>query len=99
MWRSSDDIAHRYPSAVATLSRRAKARQRLNVVCVVQTLTVVALRVSQDLIETAFEHSVDGGRSNPLLGSRLHDFGFRGCTSVEQVFARRVALPQSRSAF
>ena len=39
---------------------------------------------AQDLIEAAFEHSVDGGRSNPLLGSRLHDFGFRGCTSVEQ---------------
>lgn len=39
---------------------------------------------AQELIETAFEHSVDGGRSNPLLGSRLHDFGFRGCTSVEQ---------------
>ena len=27
---------------------------------------------------------MDGGRSNPLLGSRLHDFGFRGCTCMEQ---------------
>ena len=45
---------------------------------------------AQDLIEAAFEHSVDGGRSHPLLGSRLHDFGFRGCTSVEQVPAGRV---------
>ena len=28
--------------------------------------------------------SVDGGRASPLLRSRLHDFGFRGCTCVEQ---------------
>lgn len=40
----------------------------------------------QDIIEAAFEHSVDGGASNVLLGSRLHDFGFRGCTCVEQVW-------------
>ena len=53
--------ACRYPSAVATLSRRCK-----------------------DRIEEAFEASVDGGRDSPLLSSRLHDFGFRGCTGVEQ---------------
>ena len=51
----------RYPSCVATLSRRAK-----------------------DVIEAAFEKSVDGGHQSPLVGSRLHDFGFRGCTCVEQ---------------
>ena len=36
------------------------------------------------MIEAAFERSVDGGRDSPLLGSRLHDFGFRGCTCLEQ---------------
>ncbi|KAL3163136.1 hypothetical protein ABBQ32_009548 [Trebouxia sp. C0010 RCD-2024] len=51
----------RYPTTVATLSRRAK-----------------------DRIEAAFERSVEGGVGSPLLGSRLHDFGFRGCTCVEQ---------------
>ena len=51
----------RYPSCVATLSRRAK-----------------------DVIEAAFEKSVDGGHQSLLVGSRLHDFGFRGCTCVEQ---------------
>lgn len=51
----------RYPTTVATLSRRAR-----------------------DRIETAFEQSVDEGRNSSLLGSRLHDFGFRGCTCVEQ---------------
>ena len=51
----------RYPSCVATLSRRAK-----------------------DVIEAAFEKSVDGGHQSPVVGSRLHDFGFRGCTCVEQ---------------
>jgi nicotinamide phosphoribosyltransferase len=50
-----------YPTAVATLSRRAK-----------QTIT------------NGFEVSVDGGGSSPFLNSRLHDFGFRGCTCVEQ---------------
>lgn len=51
----------RYPTTVATLSRRAR-----------------------DRIEAAFERSVEGGSSNPLVGTRLHDFGFRGCTCVEQ---------------
>ena len=27
---------------------------------------------------------MEGGASSPLLSSRLHDFGFRGCTCVEQ---------------
>lgn len=51
----------RYPTTVATLSRRCR-----------------------DLIEQGFEKTVDMGRGSPLLGSRLHDFGFRGCTCVEQ---------------
>ena len=52
---------HRYPTTVATLSRRTK-----------------------DAIEAAFERSVDAGRGSPLVGSRLHDFGFRGCSGLEQ---------------
>lgn len=51
----------RYPTSVATLSRRSK-----------------------DIIEAAFERSSDAGTASPLMGSRLHDFGFRGCTCVEQ---------------
>lgn len=51
----------RYPTTVATSSRRAR-----------------------DVIEAAFDTSVEGGRSNPLVLSRLHDFGFRGCCTVEQ---------------
>ena len=43
---------------------------------------------AQDIIEVAFEKSVDGGRASPMLGSRLHDFGFRGCTCVEQASQR-----------
>lgn len=41
-------------------------------------------RRARDTIEAAFAASVDGGAYSPLLPSRLHDFGFRGCTSVEQ---------------
>ena len=52
---------HRYPSTVATLSRRVR-----------------------DVIEAAFERTSEGGRHSALLGARLQDFGFRGCTSVEQ---------------
>lgn len=51
----------RYPTTVATASRRAR-----------------------DVIEAAFETSVEGGRQSPLVLSRLHDFGFRGCCTVEQ---------------
>ena len=36
------------------------------------------------MIEAAFERSVDAGAASPLLPSRLHDFGFRGCCTVEQ---------------
>jgi nicotinamide phosphoribosyltransferase len=43
-----------------------------------------ASRRAKDIIEAAFETSVEGGKSNPLLRSRLHDFGFRGCCTVEQ---------------
>eukprot|EP00887_Chlorella_sp_A99_P003184 scaffold9.g3184.t1 len=41
-------------------------------------------RRCKTLIAAAFEASVDGGAASPLLASRLHDFGFRGCTCVEQ---------------
>ena len=41
-------------------------------------------RRSRDIIEAGFERSVEGGAASPLLGSRLHDFGCRGCTCVEQ---------------
>ena len=39
---------------------------------------------AKDIIATAFDASVDDGRASPLLASRLHDFGFRGTTCVEQ---------------
>ena len=46
--------------------------------------TVATLsRRSKSLIEAAFQRSV-GAEALPLLESRLHDFGFRGCTTVEQ---------------
>ena len=50
--------------------------------------TLPSLTPAQDIIEVAFEKSVDGGRASPMLGSRLHDFGFRGCTCVEQASQR-----------
>ena len=59
--RHAGHFWRRYPTTVATLSRRAR-----------------------DRIEAAFEQSVDEGRNSPFVGSRLHDFGFRGCTCVEQ---------------
>ena len=40
-------------------------------------------RHTKDLIEDAYNRSV-GADGMPTLNSRLHDFGFRGCTSVEQ---------------
>ncbi|KIY93199.1 nicotinate phosphoribosyltransferase [Monoraphidium neglectum] len=47
--------------------------------------TVATLsRRARDAIAAAFEASVEGGAASPLLGSRLHDFGFRGCTTPEQ---------------
>lgn len=46
--------------------------------------TVATLsRRCRDLIEAAFAQSVDEA-DQFLLESRLHDFGFRGCASVEQ---------------
>jgi nicotinamide phosphoribosyltransferase len=43
-------------------------------------------RYTRDLIEKAFQISVDDDAADRdvLLTTRLHDFGFRGCTSVEQ---------------
>lgn len=41
-------------------------------------------RRARDVIEAAFEQSVEGGAASPLVPSRLHDFGFRGCCTVEQ---------------
>ena len=47
--------------------------------------TVATLsRRSKDIIADAFDVSVDDGRDSVLLASRLHDFGFRGCTCLEQ---------------
>ncbi|KAF8939396.1 nicotinate phosphoribosyltransferase family-domain-containing protein [Dissophora ornata] len=47
-------------------------------------ITVATLsRRSRDLIQAAYDRSVDED-SFWSLESRLHDFGFRGCTSVEQ---------------
>lgn len=40
-------------------------------------------RYTKDAIDKAFQVSVDDGMKW-LLESRLHDFGFRGCTCVEQ---------------
>lgn len=48
--------------------------------CCVATLS----RRCKDVIAAAFDASVEGGAGNPLLNSRLHDFGFRGCTCLEQ---------------
>lgn len=46
--------------------------------------TVATLsRMSKDLIVSAFDKSVDD-ECRFLLNSRLHDFGFRGCTCPEQ---------------
>ncbi|PSC68478.1 nicotinate phosphoribosyltransferase [Micractinium conductrix] len=41
-------------------------------------------RRCKEMIAAAFDRSVEGGRASPLLNSRLHDFGMRGCTCVEQ---------------
>ena len=47
-------------------------------------VTVATLsRRAKQLIRSAFDKSVDA-QDMWLLDSRLHDFGFRGCTSVEQ---------------
>ncbi len=41
-------------------------------------------RRARDIIEEAFAAGADGGAASPLVTSRLHDFGFRGCTCPEQ---------------
>lgn len=47
-------------------------------------LTVATLsRRCRDLIEESFQKTVDD-EDFWLLESRLHDFGFRGCATVEQ---------------
>ncbi|KAF6250455.1 Quinolinate phosphoribosyl transferase [Scenedesmus sp. NREL 46B-D3] len=47
--------------------------------------TVATLsRRAREHLEAAFEVSADGGAASPLVASRLHDFGFRGCASLEQ---------------
>ena len=59
--------------------------------CRYQTTVATLSRRARDVIEQAFEESVDGGRESPLLLSRLHDFGMRGCTGVEQTVLGGVA--------
>ncbi|GAX79752.1 hypothetical protein CEUSTIGMA_g7193.t1 [Chlamydomonas eustigma] len=47
--------------------------------------TVATLsRRARDEVEKSFERTSDLGTQSPLVSSRLHDFGFRGCTTVEQ---------------
>lgn len=48
--------------------------------CTVATLS----RRTKDIIEAAFEKSCDAGKASPLVPSRLHDFGMRGCTTLDQ---------------
>jgi len=54
--------------------------------CTVATLS----RRCRDVIEAAFAKSVDEDGQG-LLDSRLHDFGFRGCASLEQAIHGGVA--------
>jgi len=48
--------------------------------CTVATLS----RRAKDVIAIGYEKTVDEGSQSPILNSALHDFGFRGCTCVEQ---------------
>lgn len=48
--------------------------------CTVATLS----RRTRDVIEAAFEKSCDAGAASPMIASRLHDFGLRGCTTLDQ---------------
>jgi nicotinic acid phosphoribosyltransferase len=41
-------------------------------------------RHCRTLIEEAFEESTTAGRAHSFLPFKLHDFGFRGCTCIEQ---------------
>jgi nicotinamide phosphoribosyltransferase len=47
--------------------------------------TVATLsRRARDIVEGFFDKTCENGKASVLVESRLHDFGFRGCTSVEQ---------------
>ena len=48
--------------------------------CTVATLS----RRLRDVIEDYFDQTTDLGSSHPLIESRLHDFGYRGCTTPDQ---------------
>jgi nicotinamide phosphoribosyltransferase len=54
------------------------------------SVATLARRV-RDAVEAAFETSVDDGAASPLLPSRLHDFGFRGVTGLDQAVAGGIA--------
>eukprot|EP00195_Chlamydomonas_chlamydogama_P007155 CAMPEP_0202896810 /NCGR_PEP_ID=MMETSP1392-20130828/5728_1 /ASSEMBLY_ACC=CAM_ASM_000868 /TAXON_ID=225041 /ORGANISM="Chlamydomonas chlamydogama, Strain SAG 11-48b" /LENGTH=503 /DNA_ID=CAMNT_0049582287 /DNA_START=382 /DNA_END=1893 /DNA_ORIENTATION=+ len=47
--------------------------------------TVATLsRRARDVVESSFERTSEKGKSSPLVSTKLQDFGFRGCTCVEQ---------------
>lgn len=47
--------------------------------------TVATLsRRARTILEAAYEKSAEGGREHPSVEHSLHDFGFRGCCTVEQ---------------
>jgi len=47
--------------------------------------TVATLsRRGRDVIEAAWERTADGGAADPAIAYSLHDFGFRGCCTLEQ---------------
>jgi len=80
-----------YPTAVATKSRRVRyvrvCRERHNTCwtpcCGEHHSTHRVSCPHSDTIQAAFDKSVDLPL-HVLVPSRLHDFGFRGCTCVEQ---------------
>lgn len=47
------------------------------------TVATLSRRV-RDIVQDAFEQAGEGGPDSPLVRSRLHDFGMRGCTCMEQ---------------
>lgn len=92
-------MTHRYPTSVATLSRRARdiieagfVRSVDEVCATGASCSAVACRsnnqgqiIRQQLGSTRrLNPGGLQGTASLLLGSRLHDFGFRGCTCVEQ---------------
>ncbi|KAG2442447.1 hypothetical protein HXX76_002533 [Chlamydomonas incerta] len=48
------------------------------------TCVATLSRRARDVVEASFGRTSDGGAGSPLVQSKLHDFGFRGCTGVEQ---------------